>query len=118
MKTVITYDEFAKLDLRVGQVVKAEVLEWSEKLLKFEVDLGSDIGTRVIFSGIKKWYEPKSMVGKKYIFLVNMETKRMGSEESQGMMIMADTRDGNPGDIEKPILIEVPESVETGVIVR
>lgn len=111
MKDSISYDDFSKLDLRVGKVVDASLPEWSEKLIRYEVDFGEEIGKRVMFSGIREWYKPEDVIGKKYVFVVNMQYKKMGPEESQGMMIMADTE-------EKPVLIEVPDDVEVGSVVR
>jgi len=120
MKDEITYADFDKLDIRVGTVVKAFVPEWSEKLLEFEVDFGqeSGIGTRTILSGVKKWYGPEDFEGKQFVFLVNLAAKKMGPGESQGMMLMADTVNGNPGDVEKPTLIPLSEKVEDGTVVR
>ncbi|MBI3954783.1 methionine--tRNA ligase [Candidatus Collierbacteria bacterium] len=111
MKTSISYDDFAKLDFRAGKVVKAEAPEWSNKLLRLEVDFGQEIGSRVIFSGISKWYQPEELTGKLYVFLINMEYKKMGEEESQGMMIMAD-------GAEKPILLNFIQPVKPGEVVR
>lgn len=111
MKDRINYPDFAKLDLRIGHVVKAEAPDWSEKLLQFEVDFGTEIGKRVIFSGIRAFYKPEDIEGKKYVFVVNMEKKKMGDHESDGMLIMADTE-------EKPILLPVSDELEPGSIVR
>ena len=118
MKDEISYDEFARLDLRVGEVVGASLPEWSEKLIRYEVDFGKgdlpagrQVGKRVMFSGIREWYRPEDLVGKKYVFVVNMKPKKMGPEESQGMMVMADGE-------KRPVLIPVPEEVEAGTVVR
>lgn len=111
MKEEISYDDFSKLDLRVGKVVAASEPEWSEKLIRYEVDFGDEIGKRVMFSGIRAWYKPEDLVGKKYVFVVNMAYKKMGPEESQGMMIMADGDDG-------PVLIEIDDKVAVGTVVR
>lgn len=111
MKDRIIYPDFAKLDLRIGLVIKAEAPEWSEKLLKFEVDFGGEIGRRIIFSGIRAFYKPEDIEGKKYIFVVNMEKKKMANEESDGMLIMADGE-------KMPVLIAAPDELEPGTIVR
>ncbi len=110
MKPTVTYADFEKLDFRVGKVVAATGPDWSSKLLRFEVDFGQEIGKRIMFSGIRKWYEPATLIGKSFVFLINMEPKKMGEEESAGMMIMAD------GD--KPILFTLMEEVQPGAIVR
>jgi len=74
------------------------------------VDFGEEVGKRILFSGIKEWYSPESLVGKSFPFIVNLAPKKMGDEESQGMMIMADTE-------AKPVLIEV-DSVPSGSVIR
>ncbi len=110
MKPAINYADFDKLDIRVGTIMEASVPEWSKKLLKFVVDFGEEIGQRVIFSGVKEWYTPSDFEGKQFFFLVNLEPKKMGAEESQGMMMMADD--------ETPILIPLSTTVKNGTVVR
>ncbi len=111
MKPVINYDDFDKLDIRVGKVVAASLPEWSEKLLRYEVDLGEEIGKRVLFSGIRKWYQPEDVIGKNIPVVVNLAPKKMGEEESQGMCIMVDTK-------ERPFLIFLSEDLELGSVIR
>ena len=111
MKATINYDDFAKLDIRAGKVLSASWPEWSNKLLRMEVDLGEEIGKRILFSGIRNWYAPEMVEGKIMPFIVNMEFKKMGEEESQGMLVMVDTP-------EKPILIFLDELVPVGSVVR
>lgn len=111
MKQTISYEDFEKLDIRVGEVVEASAPEWSNKLIRMEVEFGEEIGKRVLFSGIRKWYRPEELVGKKMSFLVNMEPKKMGKEESQGMLMMADTE-------ERPYLILLPEDIKPGTMIR
>lgn len=109
-KPTITYDDFAKLDIRVGTILSAAAPEWSKKLLRFEVDFGAEIGKRILFSGIKEWYSPETLVGKSFPFVINLAPKKMGEEESQGMMIMADTTD-------QPVLTPI-ENVPSGSVIR
>jgi methionyl-tRNA synthetase len=111
MKDIINYPDFEKLDLRVGQVVEADLPDWSNKLIRYVVDLGKDLGKRTLFSGIRAWYQPADLLGKKYPILVNLAPKKMGEEESAGMMIMVDTD-------ERPILIELPDDAPLGTVVR
>lgn len=111
MKPVINYDDFAKLDIRAGKVIAASLPEWSEKLLRYEVDLGEEVGKRTLFSGIRKWYQPEDIVGKIVPVIVNLAPKKMGDEESQGMCIMADTDAG-------PVLIFLPENLVPGSVIR
>lgn len=109
MKPTISYDDFDKIDIRIGTILAATNPDWSKKLLRFEVDFGEE-GKRIIFSGIKTWYTPEDFIGKQFPFLLNLAPKKMGEEESQGMMLMADG--------EKPIVFHLNETVQTGAIVR
>ena len=85
----ITYDDFAKIDFRVGKVTKAENVEGSEKLIRMTVDFG-ELGERTILAGIKKWYQPADLKGKLYIFVYNLEPKAIMGEMSQGMVMAAE----------------------------
>lgn len=111
MKPTINYDDFDKLDIRAGKVVEASAPEWSEKLIRYVVDLGEEIGTRVLFSGIRKWYKPEDLLGKIMPIVINLAPKKMGKEESAGMTIMVDSAEG-------AILIFLPESVSLGSVIR
>jgi len=111
MKQTVAYDDFAKLDIRVGLIVSASAPEWSEKLIRYEVDLGEEIGKRVLFSGIRKWYGTEDLTGKKIPVVVNLSPKKMGEEESQGMALMVDS-------IERPVMIFLPEEMELGAVIR
>ena len=115
MKTTIEYSDFEKLDIRVGAITAAEAPEWSPKLLQFTVDFGAEIGTKVILSGIKKWYSPEVFIGKKYPFIVNLAERKMGQGVSQGMMLMADAVvDGE----ELPTVTALPDQIEPGTVIR
>jgi len=85
----VSFEEFQKLDLRVGKIVSAEPVEGSSKLLKLKVDLGTE--HRQILAGIQEFYEPKDLLGKNFTFIVNLEPRKMVGLESQGMMLCADT---------------------------
>jgi len=93
MSDSITFEDFKKPDLRVGKVVKAENIEGADTLMRLTVDLG-ELGKRIILSGIKKWYTPKDLKGKLFIFVVNLESKKMMGEESQGMILAAEDESG------------------------
>jgi methionyl-tRNA synthetase len=95
MKTEITYDDFAKLDLRVGTVIKCEEKEGSEKLLRLTVDFGEE-GTRNILSGIKQWYTPEDLEGKQFVFVFNLAPRKMMGEESEGMILAAEGEKPEP----------------------
>lgn len=89
----ITFDDFKKLELRVGKVVLAENIEGADTLIRLKVSFG-ELGERTILSGIKKWYTPKDLEGKNFIFIVNLEPKKMMGEESQGMILAAEDESG------------------------
>lgn len=111
MKPTIIYDDFAKLDIRAGKVIRASSPDWSDKLVRYEVDLGEEIGKRVLFSGIRKWISPDDLVGKMIPVIVNMAPKKMGEEESQGMAMMVDGDEG-------PVMIFLPDPVKPGTVIR
>jgi methionyl-tRNA synthetase len=92
LKPEIVYDDFAKLDIRVGKVLSAERMEKSNKLLKLLVDSGID--KRTILSGIAQHYTPEEMVGKQVTFIANLAPRKMMGIESQGMILMAEDSDG------------------------
>jgi methionine--tRNA ligase beta chain len=85
----ITIDDFARVDIRIGTVKEATIPEGSETLVRCVVDFGEELGERVIFSGIKKWYKPDELVGKQLPYVVNLEPRILMNEESQGMLVAA-----------------------------
>lgn len=92
-KAMVDYQDFAKLDIRVGVIQEVSLPDWSRKLIRLVVDFGEDIGTRVILAGVRQWYQPDDFMGRKGIFLVNLTPKKMGEDESCGMMLMSDSTD-------------------------
>lgn len=92
VKPEVVIDDFAKLDIRIGQVVAAEKMEKSNKLLKLTVNSGVD--TRTILSGIAQHYSPEEMVGKQVTFIANLAPRKMMGILSQGMILMAEDKDG------------------------
>src|SRR3989344_4758884 len=86
---MITFDDFSKIELKVGTVMEAEGVDGSEKLIRLSVDLGED-EPRQILAGVKQWYKPKDFVGKQVVVVANLEPKMMMGLESQGMMLAAD----------------------------
>ena len=93
LKETIQYDDFAKLDIRIGTILEAEKLPKSDKLLKFLVDDGFE--KRIILSGIAKHFSPEEMIGKQVTFLANLAPRKMMGIESNGMILMAENRDGS-----------------------
>ncbi len=105
LKNEITFDDFDKLDIRVGKVLTAEKMEKSNKLLKLTVDTGVD--KRTVLSGIAQHYSPEEMVGKQVTLIVNLAPRKMMGIESQGMILMAEDSSGQlklvqPSDIVFP----------------
>lgn len=89
MKPLVTYDEFAKMDFRVGKIVLAEKKEGSEKLLRLKVNFGEE-GERNILSGIAQWFQPEDIMGKLFVFIINLEPRMIMGEASEGMILAAD----------------------------
>ncbi len=99
----VEYEQFAKIDLRIGKVVKARRIERSNKLLLLEVDLGNEV--RQIVAGIGKVYEPEELIGKSIVIVANLKPKKIMGYESQGMLLAAG---------ETPVLIVPEKDVEPG----
>lgn len=107
MKTLIAFEDYVKVDVRVGKIVAAEIPVGSEALIKFSVDFGEE-GTRTIFSGIKKWFTPEELVGKHTTWVLNLAPKKTPFGDSEGMLFAVDQEDG------KPLIVEIPENVKPG----
>jgi methionyl-tRNA synthetase len=105
-KAEIVYDDFAKLDLRIGTVTACEKVAKADKLLKLSVDLGTE--TRTIVSGIALHYTAEEMVGKQVVVVINLAPRKMKGIESQGMILTAEDKDG------KLRLLKPEEAVNPG----
>ena len=92
MKEEITFDEFSKMDLRVGTITAAEKIEKADKLLKLTVDTGIDV--RTVVSGIAEHFKPQEVIGQKVSILLNLAPRKIRGVESQGMILMAETEMG------------------------
>lgn len=106
---MINFEDFKKLDLKIGTIKKAEEVEDSNKLIKLKVDTGSDV--RQVVAGIKKTYSAEELVDRQVVILVNLEPKKIFGVESQGMVLAA-----NNGD--KIALLKPDQKVENGTEVR
>ena len=93
LKEHITYDDFAKLDLRVAKILTCEKVPKSKKLLKFTISIGLE--ERTVVSGISQYYEPDQMIGKKVIYLANLAPKKIMGVESSGMILSASDWEDN-----------------------
>ncbi|MDY2586361.1 methionine--tRNA ligase [Winogradskyella aquimaris] len=92
-KDEITFDDFTKLDLRVGTILEAEKMPKTKKLLVLKVDTGID--TRTIVSGIAESFKPEDVIGKRVTVLVNLAPRKLRGVESQGMILMTEDEQGN-----------------------
>lgn len=89
----IQYDDFAKLDIRIGRVVAAEKVPETDKLIKCTIDFG-ELGARTIVSGIAEWKTPEELVGKRLPYIVNLAPRMLKGVESQGMLLAASDESG------------------------
>lgn len=110
MSNEIEYDDFAKVNLRVGEIVSAENIEGADKLLKLTVNLGA-LGDKEIFAGIKKFYNSEDLIGLKTLVVENLKPKKMKFGTSSGMVLAADS----DGDI---IVIEANNKIKNGSKVK
>ena len=92
IKEEITFDDFTKLDVRIGKIVEAEKVKKTKKLLHLKVDVGGEI--RTIVSGIAESYTPEQVIGKQVSVLVNLAPRAIKGIESQGMILMAENKEG------------------------
>ncbi|MDT7807845.1 MAG: methionyl-tRNA synthetase, partial [Acidobacteriota bacterium] len=106
--TFITIDDFIKVELRVGEVLTAERVPKSDKLLRFTVDIGEP-QPRQILAGIAEHYEPEKMVGRKLVIVSNLKPRKLRGFESQGMVLAASV-----GEEGRPILATFTEDVPNG----
>ena len=93
MADEITFDEFQKIDLRIGKIIEASAVPESKKLIKILVDFGSE--KRQAVAGLLKYYKPEELVGKKCVFLLNLQRRMLAGLESQCMVLAAEDEAGN-----------------------
>jgi methionyl-tRNA synthetase len=89
----IQYEDFAKLDIRIGKVVAAELVPETDKLIKCTIDFG-ELGMRTIVSGIAEWKKPEELVGKQLPYIVNLAPRMLRGVESQGMLLATHASEG------------------------
>ena len=110
-KPEIAYDDFEKLDLRVGDVVACEEVPKAKKLLKLTVRIGGE--ERTIVSGIKKWYQPEQLVGKQVVVVANLKPVTLCGVESRGMILC-----GSDPDDQTLSVVSPATALENGWVVR
>jgi len=106
---MITFDDFKKLDIRIGKILAAEKVEGTNKLLKLEIDFG--IEKRELVAGIAEIYEPEQVIGKEIPVLMNLEPRTIRGIVSQGMILAADVEG-------KPVLMHPDNDIPPGSIIR
>jgi methionyl-tRNA synthetase len=109
-KAEIVYDDFMKLDMRVAEVIHAEKMKKADKLLKLQLDLGTE--KRQVISGIAKYYTPEEMIGKKVICVTNLKPVKLRGEMSEGMILSGEDADGSLS------LATVEQSLPNGSVVK
>ena len=100
-----------KVELLTGTIEACVEVPASDKLVQMTVDLGAQ-GKRTILAGIKKWYAPADLIGKRGLFVVNLKPRKMAGSESHGMMLVAEDENG------KSQLIPFPDTVPNGMRLR
>jgi len=116
---MISYDDFARLDIRIGEILTVEVVKDADKLLRLTVDLGEGMDSngvavhRQIVSGIRKYFDdPQTLVGRKCPFLINLEHRTIRGIESQGMILAASAEDDLFGLLELHVDLPVGARVK------
>ena len=106
---MITFDDFKKLELKVGRVVEAARVEGSEKLLKLTVDIGAE--QRQIIAGVGLVYSPEDMANRDIVIVANLEPRKLIGQLSQGMLLAADSEGG-------PVLLMPDREVPPGSAIK
>lgn len=105
---MITFEDFKKLEIRIGKILSAQKVEGADKLLKLEVDIGKE--KRQLVAGIARYYEPEELINKQIPVLVNLEPRKIRGVESQGMLLAAT-------EGETPILLHPDKEVSPGSLI-
>jgi len=116
-KPQVAFDDFIKLDLRVATIRSAEPHPNADKLLKIQLDDGTETG-RQVCAGIKEWYEPQALVGKQVVIVANLEPRKIRGELSEGMILAASDIKGDGGEGSEPerdvVVLTVDRDVPAG----
>lgn len=105
---MVDLKDFEPLDLRVGEIIEAEAIQGSDKLIKLKVDIGE---IRQAVAGIKPWYKPEELIGKKVVFLANLEPAKIFGVASEGMILAAQDEEGVS-------ILTLDSSVENGTKIK
>ncbi len=107
--TNITFEDFKKLEIKIGKVLSAEKIEGADKLLKLEIDFGTE--KRQLVAGMAEFFEPSYFVGKEFPVLCNLEERKFKGVKSQGMILAADVEG-------RPVLLHPSEEIPPGSLVK
>lgn len=105
----VSYNDFSKIEMRVGRIVKVEEIEGSQKLYKLTVDFGNE--KKIAVSGIKQYYKPEDLLEKKFVFVTNLERRKIMGVESECMILAVE-------DGDKVVLIQPEKNVKEGSKIR
>ncbi len=105
----IIFEDFKKLEIKIGKVLSAEKVEGSDKLIKLDIDFGTE--KRQLVAGMAEFFEPSYFVGKELPVLCNLEKRKFRGAESQGMILAADVEG-------KPVLLHPSEEIPPGSLVK
>ncbi|MDP6047636.1 MAG: methionine--tRNA ligase subunit beta [Phycisphaerae bacterium] len=109
-KPTITYDDFCKLDLKIGTIVEAGSHPNADRLIVLQVDIGTE--TRQIIAGIKTYYEPETLVGKQIVVVTNLAPRKMRGMESNGMLLAASAVEGD--ELQDVVVLSPSKTVPAG----
>ena len=109
MEGIVEFKDWEKVDLRVAQIKSVEDIEGADKLYKLTLDVGHEIGERIVCAGIKEYYSKEELLDKKIILFVNLTPREMRGVESQGMILAAVNEDES-----KVVLISPEKDIELG----
>lgn len=110
LKDPVTFDDFSRMDMRTATILEAEKVPKTTKLLKLKIDTGLDI--RTIVSGIAEYYEPEKIIGRQISIIANLEPRKIKGIESQGMILMAEDKDG------KLVMVTPTDKVSNGSTIK
>lgn len=105
----ITYDDFAKLDIRIAKIISVEKIPGKTKIVKGTIDIGSE--KRDLIIGGAEFYQPEDLIGKTVVAIVNLETKKIAGIESNAMLLAADAND-------KPFWLTVTDDIPLGTKIK
>jgi methionine--tRNA ligase beta chain len=106
----VSFNEFQKLDLRVGKIIEAEQIQGSRKLIRIVADFGTE--KKQAIAGLLQWYQPQDLIGKKCVFLLNLQKRIMMGFESQCMLLAAEDNKGNV------VVLQTEKDISEGSQVR